>query len=203
MIRFGLLGPAAAWHDGRELDLGGPQQRAVFALLLLHRNTVVPPDRIIDVLWPCGPPAHALQVVRTYVSRLRAGGPAGTVITVPRRGYELRAPPADVDADRLESLLASARDELDVGAADEAEALLAEGLALVRGPALPELADDADARAERERLSELCSAAGEELIDARLAQGRHRELVPGLRSATIATPLRERTWAQLDRKSVV
>jgi predicted ATPase/DNA-binding SARP family transcriptional activator len=200
MTRFGLLGPAAVWHDGRELDLGGPQQRTVFALLLLHRGAVVATDRIVDVLWPAAPPANAVQVVRTYVSRLRAGvvRTAGvSLVTVPRHGYALRTGPADVDADRLEALLVAARGELDAGAAEEAETLLAEALGLVRGPALPELADDQDARAERERLEELCSAAGEELAEARLAQGRHRELIPALRAAVIASPLRERTWAQL------
>ena len=200
MTRFGLLGPAAAWHDGRELDLGGPQQRTVFALLLLHRNAVVATDRIIDVLWPAGPPPNALQVVRTYVSRLRVGvmsAAAATLITAPRHGYELRTGPAEVDADRLESLLEAARAELDAGAPDDAEALLAEALGLVRGPALPELADDEDARAERDRLQELSAAAGEELVEARLAQGRHRELVPALRASVVAAPLRERTWAQL------
>jgi DNA-binding SARP family transcriptional activator len=50
VIRFGLLGPAVAWRDAREVDLGGPQQRALFALLLLHRNEVVSTDRMVDVL---------------------------------------------------------------------------------------------------------------------------------------------------------
>ena len=189
MTSFGLLGPVSAWKDGREIDLGSPQQRALLALLILHRREVVSTDRMVDVLWPAGPPANALQVVRTYVSRLRAAGIVELVTH--RQGYELRG---TADADRFEALVTTGRAELDAGAA---EALLTEALALVRGPPLPELADDHAARAERDRLHELRAAAQEELVDRRLALGRHHELVPVLRAAVTADPLRERAWGQL------
>ncbi len=189
MIRFGLLGPAAAWQDDRELALGSPQQRTLFALLLLHRGAVVSTDRMADVLWPAGPPPNALQVLRTYVSRLRGLG-IGELRTH-HNGYELRGA---TDADRFEGLEAAARAEPDPAAA---EALFAEALALVRGPALPELPEDRQAVAERDRLEELRAAAQEELAERRLAQGRHAELVPALRAAVAAEPLRERTWGQL------
>jgi len=189
VIRFGLLGPAAAWQDGRAIDLGSPQQRALFALLLLHRGEVVSTDRMIDVLWPAGPPANALQVLRTYVSRLRAAGIAE--LGTHRHGYRLDG---EADADRFEALVAAGGGEADPAAA---EAMLAEALALVRGPPVPELGDDRRAGAERERLEELRAAAEEELAERRLAQGRHRELVPELRAAVAARPLRERAWGQL------
>ena len=189
MIRFGLLGPAAAWQDDRELALGSPQQRTLFALLLLHRSEVVSTDRMADVLWPAGPPPNALQVLRTYVSRLRGLG-IGELRTH-HNGYELRGA---TDADRFEALEAAARAEPDPAAA---EALFTEALALVRGPALPELPEDRQAVAERDRLEELRAAAQEELAERRLAQGRHAELVPALRAAVAAEPLRERTWGQL------
>ena len=197
MIRYGLLGPAAAWRDGREAELGSPQQRAVFALLLLHRNETVSTDRMIDALWPAGAPANALAVLRTYVARLR-GGPIGdAAIVTRRRGYELRAPPGAVDADRLETLVAAGRAELERGDEVAAEASLADALGLVRGAALPELPDDHRAAVERDRLAEFRAGAEEELAEARLAQGRHRELVAALRAVVAADPLRERTWGQL------
>ena len=83
------------------------------------------------------------------------------------------------------------------GAPSRAEALLTEALGLVRGPPLAEVANDEGGRAERERLRELSAGAAEDLVDVRLAQGRHRELVPGLRAAVAAEPLRERAWGQL------
>ena len=197
MIRFGLLGPAAAWHDGRALRLGSPQQRAVFALLLLHRNETVSTDRMVDALWPAGPPPNAVQVLRTYVARLRAGALDDGALATRRGGYELRAPPGEVDADRFEALVAEGRAELERGEALAAERALIGALALVRGPPLPELSDDQLATAERARLAELRAAAAEELAEARLAQGCHRELVPELRAAVAADPLRERGWGQL------
>jgi DNA-binding SARP family transcriptional activator len=99
-LAFGLLGPVAVWRDGRVLDLGTPQQRALFALLLLHRNEVVSTDRLRDTLWPGELPPNALQVLRTYVSRLRTGalGPAAaSPLRTHHHGYELRAAAHAVD----------------------------------------------------------------------------------------------------------
>jgi predicted ATPase/DNA-binding SARP family transcriptional activator len=152
---------------------------------------------MVETLWPAGAPPNALQVVRTYVARLRAGPLDAEALVTRRFGYELRAPPGSVDADRLEALIATGRAELAAGDATAAEAAFTDALALVRGPPLPELPDDLAAAAERERLDELLVAAEEELAEARLTQGRHRELVPALRAATAADPLRERRWAQL------
>jgi DNA-binding SARP family transcriptional activator len=194
MIRYGLLGPAVVWRDGREAELGSPQQRALFALLLLHRNATVSTDRMTDVLWPADVPANALAVLRTYMNRLRAGPVESSAILTRPGGYELRVRHGEVDSDRLEALLAWAREELARGGAAAAEAILNRALALVRGQALPELPDYDGAAAERARLQELCSAATEELTEARLAQGDHRELVPALRAAVAAMPLRERVW---------
>ncbi len=196
-MRFGLLGPVAAWHDGRATELGSPQQRAVLALLLLHRNETVSTDRLVDGLWPAGAPPNAVQVLRTYVARLRAGPLREDVLVTRRGGYELRAPPGAVDADRFEALVGAGHGELERGDALAAEGLLEDALALVRGPPLAELPDDHDAAVERARLGELHRAAAEELIEARLAQGRHHELVPTLRVAVAADPLRERGWGQL------
>ena len=75
---FRILGPLEVDREGRELPLGGRQQRALLALLLLHANEVVPVEEIIDELWPEAPPASATRSVHALVSRLRRvleGGP--------------------------------------------------------------------------------------------------------------------------------
>ena len=170
------------------------------AVLLLHRNEVVSTDRILDALWPSAKPRNALQVVRTYVYRLRAKLDAAgneRLLLTHDRGYELSVPPERVDADRFEALVQAAEKALEAGDGDHSGALASEALALVRGPALPELPDDDFAGYERDRLAELQMAAREDLVEARLAQGRHRELVPELRATVAAEPFRERAWGQL------
>ncbi len=102
---FLILGPLEARVDGRELPLGGTKQRALLALLLLHRNEVVSTDRLIDGLWGEEPPATALKVVQVYVSRLRRLlGQRGRLLTRPP-GYLLQLDPEELDLDRFEALV--------------------------------------------------------------------------------------------------
>jgi len=71
MLEFRLLGPVEAIADSASLDLGGPKQRAVLALLLLHANEVLARERLIDDLWGDDPPATARETLKAYVGRLR------------------------------------------------------------------------------------------------------------------------------------
>ena len=58
-MEFLILGPLEARVGERTLPLGGPKQRALLALLLLHRNEAVSTDRLTDGLWGERPPATA------------------------------------------------------------------------------------------------------------------------------------------------
>src|SRR6266498_3691213 len=68
---FRILGPLEVDHDGRRLPLGGHQQRALLALLLLRANEVVPVDEIVDGLWQAEPPPSATKSVHALISKLR------------------------------------------------------------------------------------------------------------------------------------
>jgi DNA-binding SARP family transcriptional activator len=103
-----LLGALEATVDGRPVDLGGPRQRAVFALLLVAGGDVVSVDRLIDDLWRGEPPPRATGALQAYVSNLRRAleperaprMPSSYLISAPP-GYALRlddAPGAAVDA---------------------------------------------------------------------------------------------------------
>jgi len=50
---------------------GGPGQRALLAILVLHRGEPVSVDRLIDALWGERPPASATKIVQGHVSSLR------------------------------------------------------------------------------------------------------------------------------------
>jgi DNA-binding SARP family transcriptional activator len=63
VIEFRILGPLEVVEHGRPLALGGAKQRALLAVLLLHRGEVVSIDRLIDALWGEGASATAAKTV--------------------------------------------------------------------------------------------------------------------------------------------
>ena len=68
---FRLLGPLEVSRGGDLLELGGPKQRALLALLLLDAGRVVSTDRLIDALWGEQPPRTAATSLQNFVSQLR------------------------------------------------------------------------------------------------------------------------------------
>ena len=72
----------------------------------------------------------------------------------------------------------------------EARALLTASLALWRGPPLADLTYEAFVAREIARLDDLSLVAREDLVDARLALGEHRSLVPELEALARTHPTR-------------
>src|SRR5215467_4295850 len=62
---------SVAWRAGVQVGLGEPRQRAVLAVLALSPDVAVHRETLIDALWHENPPARAIQLLQTYVSRLR------------------------------------------------------------------------------------------------------------------------------------
>jgi len=185
-LRFGVLGPVAAWADGRPLALKGPRHRAVLARLVLARRRVVPVSRLVADLWE-DPPAGAVGAVQTFVGDLRRVlEPSRPARTPPRLlvtdgpGYALLA--TDVDAWEFESLAANR---------------IPEALALWRGPAYAEFASQPWASVERSRLAELRLRAIERLAEQRIAAGAAAEAVPDLDAHVTEHPWREEGWRLL------
>src|SRR5918912_1142081 len=89
---FGLLGPLTVSREGTELQLGGPKQRALLAILLLEANHAVSADLLIDALWGDRAPDTAKNTLQVYVSQLRKLLPEGSLATV-APGYRLAAEP--------------------------------------------------------------------------------------------------------------
>jgi DNA-binding SARP family transcriptional activator len=203
-VRFGILGPLEVWDGARPVELGGPKQRAVLAVLAVTPNQVVALDTIVDRLWGDEAPARALSSLHAYISNLRRAiepdrprrAPA-TVLVSKAPGYVLSVEPEDLDALRFERLVADGRQRAAVGDPAAAASLLGEALALWRGPALSDFRDEAFALAAITRLDELRAVAVEDRMDAELALGRHEALVPELEVLVADAPLRERGWGQL------
>ena len=185
-LAFGLLGPLLAHRDGVPLALGPRGRRSALAVLLIHANEPVAPDRVADEL------ETTRGTVQVYVSRLRAVLGAATITTEPA-GYVFRADPDRIDARRFERLVTEARRAPTV----ERPGLLADALALWRGPALADLACERFARAEVARLEELRLGALENRAAVELELGRHAAVVPELAYLVVEHPFRERLRALL------
>src|SRR4051794_12554367 len=161
-------------------------------MLALDANATVGVDRLVDGLWGEDPPATAPKMVQLYVSQLRrllAGD--GAEILTHGRGYELRLAADAVDATRFERLVEQAGSDGPVppNAARRA-------LAMWRGAALADVADEPFAAAEIRRLDELWLRAAELVVEADLAAGRGQEALAQLERLIEDHPLRERLHAQ-------
>ena len=198
-----VLGRFDVVREGRSVTIDGGKPRALLAILALHPSEVVPVDRLIDDLWPEHPPESAHNTLQAYVSRLRKalrGEPvdgANGIIRFEHGGYVLDVPADHLDSYRFERLVEDAERRARAGDADRAADVLAEALALWRGPALAEFANEAFAQTEIVRLDELRLRAVEARIDADLALGRDGTLVAELDALVAEHPHREGFRRQL------
>ena len=184
-----VLGTVEALVDGERRSLGGKRQRALLALLLV-RAGAVSAERLADDLWQGCPPAGAGTTLRSYVSRLRSAFGAD-VVRGEQGAYALTSP-AELDAERFESLLAEGREALARGAAGLASDRLRAALALWRGPAFADARECEPVEAEARRLEELRLVCLELRLEADLALGRAAEIVGELQALVREEPLRER-----------
>jgi predicted ATPase/DNA-binding SARP family transcriptional activator len=196
-MRFQILGPLEVLDDrGREVALGGPKQRAVLTILLLHAGEVLGTERLIDELWGETPPKSAANTLQVYVSNLRKAIGAG-VLTSHHGGYRLERSEVELDVAAFEQPVAEARTALNSGDPGGAHRLLVRALSLWRGEPLTEFAYEAFAQGEIARLLEARTQAIELRIDALLAMGGDAGLVGELEGLIREHPLRERLRGQL------
>jgi YVTN family beta-propeller protein len=196
VLEFRILGPLEVVERERPLGLGGPRQRSLLAILLLHRGEIVSNDRLVDELWGERPPATATKTLQGYVSHLRKA--LGNDVLVTRGGgYLLSATPDQVDADRFDRMVAHGRKAMAAGDPADAREQFGAALGLWRGEALGDLAYEAFAQSEAARLEEARLGALEDRIDADLALGHHRQVVGELDALVAEHPHRERLLGQL------
>ena len=194
-----LLGTVELIDDeGRPVPLGGPKQRALFTMLAMRPNEVVPESRLLEALWGEHPPRTAGKTLQSHISRLRRAL-ADAVGFGPRidsrpSGYVLQVTAGDLDVTHAETTIAEARRLASEGDHVGAAGALAGAQAAWRGRPLGEFADEPWAMVEAARLSELRVAVIEERMDEELACGRHAAVVSDLEALTSAYPLRERLW---------
>jgi len=195
-VQFRILGPLEVVERDVALALGGAKQRAVLAILLLHRGEVLSSERLIDELWGERPPVTAGKTLQGYVSHLRKTI-GEELLRTQGRGYQLALAAGEVDVDEFERLSGEGRRALSDGDPAGAAERLRQALGLWRGAALADFAYEPFAQSEIARLEEARLAALEDRLDADLALGRHADVVGALEQRISEHPYRERLRAQL------
>ncbi|MGX7825888.1 AfsR/SARP family transcriptional regulator [Actinokineospora sp. 24-640] len=194
-MRLRLLGPLELVVGRRLVNLGGPRQRVVLAMLALNANRVTPVDSLVDALWDESPPSTARAQIQTCISSLRKlftqdGGRPVAIQTRPP-GYLLKITAADLDSQEFTDLIAEARAQADRDMAEHAAATLRAALALWRGPMLADITSDVVQRGaasfEDSRL-----AAIEERVRLDLALGKHEAISGELAALVEEHPYNER-----------
>ena len=198
VLTFGVLGPLEVRAGPDVIDVHGPQERALLALLLTEPGVVVAMSAIVAGIWGDDPPADGRKTVQSYVSRLRRTLPDnGSDLLLTRSpGYLAAVEPARVDAEKFRTMVGCGRHDLTAGRHEDAAGTLREALGLWRGEAYAEF-DAPFAVVERTALEELRLAALEDRMAADLAGGAGPELVGELEGLVARHPWRERLWAQL------
>lgn len=194
---FYVLGPLRVVAAGRDITPSAPKIRELLALLLLCRNSLVQADSIINELWGEAPPSTALSTLQTYIYKLRKIFDDESALRTNPFGYSLVVPDGNVDVSRFEMLCQEGKAALDDKKPEQASRVLAEALAMWRGPALSDVAHGQTVTAHVVRLEEMRLRALELRLDADLRLGLHREVVPELKEVTLRHPLHEELHSRL------
>ena len=169
----------------------------MLAALAVRSGRSVAPEEIGDAVWGDQPPVSWSKQVQICVARLRKVLGPGAIETSPDGGYRLVADRVEVDKDSFENLVVRGRQLAATGEPDRAATAVAGALALVRGDPYRNLHHWAPAASEIARLTDLIRTAEEDLLEARLAVGEHREVASHAEALVAQDPLRERRWEAL------
>ena len=168
---------------------GSPLERRIMAALLVDRGVPVSVDRLTDIVWQGAPPRTADNALQSKISRLRGSFEPGSLTRV-GLGYVLQLAVDAVDADRFDDLVTSAGpldapDRLDV---------LDDALALWRGRAFGEFADEDFARPAAVGLEERRLTAHERRVATLLELGRIDDVIGVADELIDEAPFRESFW---------
>jgi predicted ATPase/class 3 adenylate cyclase len=179
-MQFDVLGPLRVVDDaGNALVLPSAAQRRLMSLLILRAGSVVPSDVLEEHLELSG------GALRTAISRLRRVLGYETLVTAPP-GYELRSD--QIDAIQFARLVAS-------GTRRDMES----ALALWRGDAYAEFADEPWAITEVHRLATLRTGAVEDLVELMLAAQEWTTAIATVELLIAREPFRDRPRGLLMR----
>ncbi|NEE37477.1 AfsR/SARP family transcriptional regulator [Streptomyces sp. SID7982] len=199
-----VLGPMHVFHDGTEIEIPGAKPRTIIASLALHPGEVISAADLLDELWGASPPRSAGNSLQGHVARLRRSlaqqtnrARARDVLRTFGSGYLLDIDADSVDAHRFTRIVQEVGSRTIHQDPKHAIDRLTEALRMWRGPALADTGQGISCQTACAHLNETRLMARDLLIEAQLALGLHREVVPQLEQLLTRHPLRERFCEQL------
>ena len=191
-----VLGPLEAWAGEQRVALGGRRSRMLVAVLVLRPNESVRRDALIEAIWGDAPPGSASHALDNLVSRVR-GELGADVLQSRPGGYALVVDPECVDAFRFEALARAGVPRWRAASRSARRRCCMRRWSCGAASRWPTSRTSPGCADEIRRLVDARAVAVEDRVDADLALGRHRELVPELGRLVAEEPLRERRRAQL------
>ncbi|NUU19913.1 MAG: AfsR/SARP family transcriptional regulator [Streptomycetaceae bacterium] len=204
-MRYGILGDIrVTFDDGAGAGISARKVELLLAVLLVRADQVVSSPQLEYEIWGDNPPRRSTAALHVYVSQLRkflashgSPRPGGPRIVTRPPGYMLNLGTDVLDVREFQIRMRQSRSHARAGRLEDAADYARDALGLWRGPVLGDLrggpiVDEFAAWAEEARLE--CTEAQ---IEADLALGRHRELVPALRTLVAEHPMREAFARQL------
>lgn len=205
-LRVHILGPLVISVAGASVDLGSQTQRLLLGLMSLYPNTPVPRDSLIDIIWGATPPATAINLLQTHISRLRrslepllervAASSGEPIVTGLRGGYQVNLLETQLDLLIVRRLHADARRLRDEGQATASYQTYLQGLDLWRGDPLADMPSvhlhPAVVALKRDRQS-----LAVEFADVALELGHYEQALPHLERLTVEDPMHELAHAKL------
>jgi len=199
-VRIEVLGPLTVRRGDVGVEIGAEKQQLLLALLALQPNQVVRREDIVDVIWGDDPPQSCLDLVNTYVARLRrtlepdrdAGEPARMIVTA-KTGYRLVAEDDQLDLLRFETAVTRAEQAADPAATERGYVT---ALRLWRGPALAGI-DRYRQHPLRLALAMRYATVVLAYADVVLARGNPEDAMTWLRTLIAQEPLHEAAHARL------
>jgi DNA-binding SARP family transcriptional activator/predicted negative regulator of RcsB-dependent stress response len=197
-MQFSLMGPMCVTNAHGAVELRGTLRRTLLAVLLLHADTVVSNDQLVEHLWGEGIDLSSVSAsLYNQITRLRHSlGDAGDRIRAVPPGYLIHVEPGELDLQVFTERREAGRRCLAAGECAAAEAEFAAALSLWRGEPLADLPSLAG--------HPLVQRVGEDrlqveggLVEARLNLGRHAEVLEDLEALVARYPLHQSFHGQL------
>lgn len=200
-MRINLLGPLLATTNNVSIVPTAAKPCQILALLAMNNERVVSKSALFEELWENKPPHSATTTLHTYIHQLRrqisralADDPtvdSRDVLVTERSGYSLRMTGGDTDVQEFRRLSRAGSDAFERRDHHTASAVLADALALWRGPLLSDIPFGPQLALHALSLGDLRLAALGRRIEADLRIGRHLEVLGELRTLSVRHPLNE------------